>query len=103
MTDKGVTDKGFTALCVHHSLIVPLRKRGTPVEYAEWQGHFVAYIFVMEKLAQAGEGVGVHAQPPFTISSIMYNVVVYAPADRAETPPLFLLYTYMYSLRHLLN
>jgi hypothetical protein len=35
--------------------------------------------------------------PPFTISTITYKVV-YAPAERAETLPLFLLYPYMYSV-----
>jgi hypothetical protein len=50
----------------------------------------------MEKLAQAGEGGG--RPPPFAISTITYKVVVYAPAKRADTLPLFLLYTYMYSV-----
>jgi hypothetical protein len=38
--------------------------------------------------------------PPFTISTITYKVVVYAPADRADILSLFLLYPYMYSLVH---
>jgi hypothetical protein len=51
----------------------------------------------MEKLAQAGEGGG--ARPPFfTIATITYRVVVYAPAERAGTLPIFLLYPYMYSV-----
>ncbi len=34
----------------------------------------------------------------FTISTIMYKVVMYAPAERADTLPLFLIYPYMYSV-----
>jgi hypothetical protein len=34
----------------------------------------------------------------FTISTITYKVVVYDPAERADTLPLFLLYPYMYSV-----
>ncbi len=37
--------------------------------------------------------------PPFTLFNITYKVVVYAPAERADTLPLFLLYPYMYSVR----
>ncbi len=36
--------------------------------------------------------------PSFTISTITYKVVVYAPAERADTLHLFLLYPYMYSV-----
>jgi hypothetical protein len=51
----------------------------------------------MEKSAQAGEGGG--ASPPhFTISTITYKVVVFSPAERADTHPLFPLYTYTYSV-----
>ncbi len=35
---------------------------------------------------------------PFTISTFIYKVVVYAPAERADTFPLYLLYPYMYSV-----
>jgi hypothetical protein len=38
------------------------------------------------------------AHPPFTISTIKYKVVVYAPAERVDTFPLFLLYHYVYSV-----
>jgi hypothetical protein len=39
------------------------------------------------------------ARPPrFTISTIKNKVVVYAPAERADTLPLLLLYPYMYSV-----
>ncbi len=42
--------------------------------------------------------VGDASPPPFTISTITYKVLVYAPAERADTLPLFLLYPYMYSV-----
>jgi hypothetical protein len=51
----------------------------------------------MEKSAQPGENGGCTPNP-FTISTVMYKVVVYAPAERADTFPLFLLYSYMYSV-----
>ncbi len=45
--------------------------------------------------ALAGESGGAHP-PPFNISTIMYKAVVYAPAERADTLPIFLLYPYVY-------
>jgi hypothetical protein len=52
---------------------------------------------MMEKIAQSGDSGG--ARPPlFTISTISYKVVVYAPAERAYTLSLFLLYPYRYSV-----
>jgi hypothetical protein len=42
---------------------------------------------MMEQLAQ-----------PSGRSTNMYQVVVYTPAERADTLPLFLLYPYMYSV-----
>jgi hypothetical protein len=50
---------------------------------------------MMEKFAQLGEG-GRCTPSPLTISTS--KVVVYAPAEKAETLPLFLLYPYMYSV-----
>ncbi len=44
--------------------------------------------------------VGVARPPPSTISTIRYKAVVYVPAERAETLPLFLFYPYMYSVVH---
>ncbi len=45
-----------------------------------------------------GWGVPTAHPPPFTLSTITHKVVVvYAPAERADTLPLFLLYPYMYS------
>ncbi len=64
--------------------------------------HFLVYIRHVEKPAQPGKGgrVQAHAPPLSTIyiSTITYKVVVYAPAERADTPPLFLLYPFMYSV-----
>jgi len=42
--------------------------------------------------------VGGARPPPFTITTTTYKVVVYAPAERVDTLPLFLLYPYMYSV-----
>ncbi len=52
---------------------------------------------MMEKLAQIGEG-GVCTPTRFTKSTITYKDVVYAPAEGADTLPLFLLYPYMNSV-----
>jgi hypothetical protein len=52
---------------------------------------------MMEKLAQPGEG-GECTPAPFTISTITYNVMVYAKVERVDTLPPFLLYPYMYSV-----
>jgi hypothetical protein len=43
---------------------------------------------MMEKSTLAGEGGGA-SPPPFTLFTITYKVVVYAPAERADTLPLF--------------
>ncbi len=70
------------------------------VPHTEWQRPLSGVqSIMMEKLAQAGKGGGLHACPsPFTISTITYKVAVYAPAEMADTLPLFLLYPYMYSV-----
>jgi hypothetical protein len=52
----------------------------------------------MEKLAQPGEGGGDPRTPTFTISTITYKVVMYAPAEKEGTLLFFLLYPYMYSV-----
>jgi hypothetical protein len=52
---------------------------------------------MMVKSAQSGEGGGVHALP-LSLNLPSGEVVVYAPAERADTLPLFLLYPYMYSV-----
>ncbi len=48
---------------------------------------------MMEKLAQPGEGASA-PPPPFTIVTITYKVAVYAPAEGADTLPIFHLYRY---------
>jgi hypothetical protein len=54
----------------------------------------------MEKSAQPGEGGGWGVQPtPFHyIYHHLQSCGVHAPAERADTLPLFLLYPYMYSV-----
>ncbi len=54
---------------------------------------------MMEKWAPA-RWVGGCTHTPFhyIYSTITFKVVVYAPAERADTLPLFLLYPYMYSV-----
>ncbi len=65
--------------------------------HTEWQWPISGtYSIMMEKSALAGEGAGARP-PPFTLFTIMYKVAVYAPAERADTLPLFHLYPYMYS------
>jgi hypothetical protein len=51
-------------------------------EYTEWQW----------PLSGIQVRVGGARSTPFTISTIIYKVVVYAPAEKADTLPLFLLY-----------
>ncbi len=53
--------------------------------------------FVQEFSLRLMRGGGARS-PPFTVSTITYKVVVYAPAERANTFLLFLLYPYMYSV-----
>ncbi len=52
---------------------------------------------MMEKSAQPGEGGGC-TPALFHISSITYKAVVFAPAERADKLPLFLLYPYKNSV-----
>ncbi len=49
---------------------------------------------MMVKSAQPGEGVGGGGArpPPFTLSTLTSKVVVCAPAERADTLTLFLIY-----------
>jgi hypothetical protein len=46
------------------------------------------------KISPAWWACGGSRPPPFTISTIMNKVVVYAPAERADTLPLLLLYPF---------
>ncbi len=67
--------------------------------HTEWQLPLSGvYSIMVEKLAQPGEGGGGGCHPPFTISTITYKVVMGAPAERADTLSLFLLYPSMYSV-----
>jgi hypothetical protein len=53
--------------------------------------YFLAYISIMmEKSAQPGKDGGARP-PPITISTITYKIVVFTPAERADTLPLYLL------------
>jgi hypothetical protein len=74
---------------------------GQTTEYTihtEWQQPISGVHSIMGvKSVQPGEGGGARP-PPFTLSTITSKVVVYAPAERAGTLPLFLLYPYMYSV-----
>jgi hypothetical protein len=70
----------------------------TTAEYTEWQWPLSGvHSIMMVKSAQPGKGGGC-TPTPFTLYTITIKVVVYAPAERAETLPLFLLYPYMYSV-----
>ncbi len=66
---------------------------GDPTEYAQsGNSRFLAYIPSWWKnLAWLGR-VGGSRQPSFTLFPIMYKVVVYPPAERADTLPVFHLY-----------
>ncbi len=57
-----------------------------------------SYTFIISYIeAQVGESGG-YTPTPFTIFTITYKVVMYAPAERADAPPLFLLHPYTYSV-----
>ncbi len=65
--------------------------------------HFLAYIPPRWKNQPSLLRLGGARPPPFTKSTIAYTVVVYAPAERADTLPdktllLFLLYPYIDSV-----
>ncbi len=61
-------------------------------------GHLLAYTRVKSAQAVEGGGCTPSRPPPFTISTITYKVVVCAPAEREDTPPVFLFYRFMYSV-----
>jgi hypothetical protein len=52
---------------------------------------------MMEKSAQPGTDGGCTPSPFYSIY-ITIKVVVHAPAERADTLPVFLFYPYMYSV-----
>jgi hypothetical protein len=69
----------FTGTCTKLGVLVKI-DIGYTTENTEWQRPLSGvHSIMMEKLVQAGEG----------ISTITYKVVVYAPAERADTLPLF--------------
>ncbi len=73
-------------------------------EYTEWQWPLSGVYSISDgKISPGLVKVGGARPPPFTVSTIMSKVVVYAPAQRAETLPLFLLYPYMYSVDDLVK
>ncbi len=81
--------------------------KGVSTEFREWQWPLSGvHSIMMEKSAKPVVRVGGARPPPFTLSSIYHTitskVVVYAPAERADALPLFLLYPYMYSVGSLL-
>jgi hypothetical protein len=50
---------------------------------------------MIDKLAQAGKGRGVHIHPLLLIYHYVKKVAVYTPVERADTLPLFHLYPYV--------
>ncbi len=69
--------------------------------HTEWQWPLSGvHSILMVKSTQPAEDKGCTLHPPpFTLSTITSKVVVYyAPSERADTLPLFLLYPYMYSV-----
>jgi hypothetical protein len=73
--------------------------RVVPTEYTEWQRPLFWRTFHHDgKISPGWWEVGDARPPSFTISTIAYRVVVYAPAERADTLHLFLLYPYMFSV-----
>jgi hypothetical protein len=65
---------------------------GAPTEYTQsGNDHF----HHDGKISPGWRGWGVHTHP---LSTITYKVVVYAPPERADTLPLFILFPYMYSV-----
>ncbi len=78
-----------------HILLAP---SAHSIHREEWKWPlFGVHSTMVEKSSQPGKGGG--ARPShFTTSSITYKVVAYAPAERADTLPLLLLYPNMYSV-----
>ncbi len=82
-------------LCVHNSIIVSLHHR----VHTEWQWPRSGVLSItMEKLAQPGVGGGCTPTPFHNIYHRVQKIVVHAPAKRADTLPIFLLYPYMCDL-----
>jgi hypothetical protein len=75
-------------------LVIP-EVQGT--EYTQsGNGRFLAYTFHHDGKIRTGlVRVGGARPPPFTLCTITYKVAVYAPAERADTHPLFHVYPYV--------
>ncbi len=58
----------------------------------------LAYISSRWKNQPSLVKVGGARTPPVTLSAITSKVLVYVPAERADTLPLFLFYPYIYSV-----
>ncbi len=82
-----VPEMEVTCVCVCHR-----------VHTQSGNGHFQAYIPSWWKNQPSLVSVGGARPSPFTISTMAYKVVVYAPAERADIFPLLLLYPYIYSV-----
>jgi hypothetical protein len=69
-------------------------------EYTEWQWPLsgVCTFHYDGKISPVWLGWGMHLIPLCTLPTTMSKVLVYAPAETADTLPLFLLYPYMYSV-----
>jgi hypothetical protein len=69
----------------------------TPTEYKQSGNGHIWFTFHHDGNISSDEG-GRCTPTPFTISTITYKDVVYAPAERAATLALFLLYPFKYSV-----
>jgi hypothetical protein len=69
----------------------------------EWQRSISGVSGVHSIIMAQACKVGGARQSPFTLFTIAVKVMVYAPVERADTLPLFLLYHYMYSVAEMLN
>jgi hypothetical protein len=65
----------------------------TPLQYRP-----CSYCFLRDYWIETTEYRYTEWQRPYTISTTTYKVVVYAPAERADTLPPFLLYPYVHSV-----
>jgi hypothetical protein len=78
-----------------------------PISFSSHKAHMCqwpvdgVHSIMMVKSAQPGEAGGCARPPPSNLSTFTSKVVVYAPAERADTLPLVLLYPYIHSwVRH---
>jgi hypothetical protein len=100
------TDKGKDTLLLS-LLPPPFSTNRHTTEYPEWRGSTFWRKFQHDgKINPAWCGWWVHALPRSIYVYIFHHKqscgVQYAPADSADTLPLFLLYSDMYSVRHTL-